>query len=133
MLSIKFNPLFQIYVISYYALCIGCCVLLLLCWQHYYDFLPRLATELGTTSVIFDYSGHGDSPFDIEDIRLAQHFLEVITVFDCTKHEYLGRNIIIVGSSYGGFMALNLSRHRAFDAMLLRAPALYPVDDLTHL
>lgn len=30
--------------------------------QRYYDFLPRLSKELGITTVIFDYTGHGDSP-----------------------------------------------------------------------
>lgn len=97
--------------------------------QNYYDFLPRLANELGITTVIFDYTGHGDSPFNIEDISPAQHFLEVITVFDWMKAKYPGRKIFVIGSSYGGFLATQLTKYREFDGLVLRAPALYRPSD----
>lgn len=93
--------------------------------QRYYDFLPRLAKELGITSVIFDYTGHGDSPFDIEDLSAAQHFLEVITVFDWMKEKYPNRKFFVIGSSYGGFLATQLTKYRKFDGLILRAPAIY--------
>lgn len=93
--------------------------------QRYYDFLPRLAKELGITSVIFDYTGHGDSPFDIEDLSPAQHFLEVITVFDWIKEHYPDRQVFVIGSSYGGFLATQLTKYREFDGLILRAPAIY--------
>lgn len=96
---------------------------------RYFDFLPRLAKELGITSVIFDYSGHGDSPFDIEDLYPAQHFLEVITVFDWIKQRYPNRKIFVIGSSYGGFQATQLTKYRTFDALVLRAPAIYRPSD----
>lgn len=93
--------------------------------QRYYDFLPRLAKELGITSVIFDYTGHGDSPFDIEELSPAQHFLEVITVFDWMKEKYPNRKFFVIGSSYGGFLATQLTKYRKFDGLILRAPAIY--------
>ncbi len=93
--------------------------------QRYYDFLPRLAKELGITSVIFDYTGHGDSPFNIEDLSPAQHFLEVITVFDWIKARYPNRQLLMIGSSYGGFLATQLTKYRRFDGLILRAPAIY--------
>ncbi len=80
--------------------------------QRYYDFLPRLASELGITSVIFDYTGHGDSPFDIEDISPAQHFLEVIAVFDWIKEHYPNRKVFVIGSSYGGFLSTQITKYR---------------------
>lgn len=97
--------------------------------KYYYDFMPKLSNELGITSVVFDYTGHGDSPFDIEDISPAQHFLEVITVFDWIKEKYLNRKVFVIGSSYGGFMATQLTKYRKFDGLILRAPAIYKPSD----
>lgn len=100
--------------------------------QRYFDFLPRLAKELGITTVIFDYTGHGDSPFDIEELSPAQHFLEVVTVFDWMKERYQNRKFFVIGSSYGGFLATQLTKYRQFDSLVLRAPAMYrPADFYT--
>lgn len=93
--------------------------------KHYQNLLPRLAEELGITSVIFDYSGHGDSPFNIEELSPAQHFLEVVTVFDWMKEKYPNRKFFVIGSSYGGFLATQLTKYRKFDGLILRAPAIY--------
>lgn len=97
--------------------------------QRYYDFLPRLSKELGITSLIFDYTGHGDSPFDIENLSAAQHFLEVIAVFDWIKNEYRDRKVFVIGSSYGGYLATQLTKYREFDFLILRAPAIYRPED----
>lgn len=97
--------------------------------QRYYDFLPRLSKELGITTVIFDYTGHGDSPFDIEELSPAQHFLEVITVLDWIKEKYLNRKVFVIGSSYGGYLATQLTKYRKFDGLVLRAPAIYRPSD----
>jgi uncharacterized protein len=96
--------------------------------QHH-DLLSRLAVDLGITSVIFDYSGHGDSPFKLDTIRQAHHFLEAITAFDWIKAHYPNRHIIVVGSSYGGYLASLLLAHRTFDALILRTPAIYKSSD----
>ena len=97
--------------------------------QRYFNFLPKLARDLGITTVIFDYSGHGDSPFDIEDISPAQQFLEVIEVFDWMKNTFPNRKIFVIGSSFGGFLATQLTKYREFDALVLRAPAIYKPKD----
>lgn len=97
--------------------------------QRYYDFLPRLSKELGITTVIFDYTGHGDSPFEIENLSPAQHFLEVVTVFDWIKEKYPNRKVLVIGSSYGGFLATQLTKYRKFDGLVLRAPAIYRPSD----
>jgi pimeloyl-ACP methyl ester carboxylesterase len=97
--------------------------------QRYFDFLPKLARDLGITTVIFDYTGHGDSPFDIENMRQAQQFLEVVTVFDWMQEQFPGRKTFVVGSSYGGFMGATLTQHRHIDGLILRAPAMYRPED----
>lgn len=100
--------------------------------QRYFDFLPKIAKDLGITAVIFDYTGHGDSPYNIEDLSPAQHFLEVITVFDWIRNKYPKRKIIVIGSSYGGFLATQLTKYRKFEGLILRAPAIYrPIDFYT--
>lgn len=97
--------------------------------QRYREFLPRIAQQLDITSVIFDYSGHGDSPFNIEDLSPAQHFLEVITIFDWIKAKYPNQKVFVIGSSYGGFLATQLTKYRKFDGLILRAPAIYRPSD----
>lgn len=97
--------------------------------QHYVDFSNRMAIEKDATSLVFDYSGHGDSPFDFKDLSPAQHFLEVVNVFDWLKKEYPSKEFIVVGSSYGGFMATQLTKYRKFNKLILRAPAIYKPSD----
>lgn len=97
--------------------------------EHYQTFLQRLADKLGITTVIFDYSGHGDSPFDFDDITPAQQFLEVITVFDWIRENYPSRKVFVAGSSFGGFLATQLTKYREFDGLILRAPAIYRPSD----
>ncbi len=96
---------------------------------RYHQFLPRLAKELGISSVIFDYSGHGDSPLTIEERSSAQHLEEVLAVFDWAKIKYPKGKFFVFGSSYGGFLATHLSQQRDFDILTLQAPAIYRPSD----
>jgi alpha/beta superfamily hydrolase len=97
--------------------------------KHYVDFSTKLANERGVSTLIFDYSGHGDSPFEFNDLCPAQHFLEVINAFDWLKSKYPDRELIVMGSSYGGFMATQLTKYRKFNKLILRAPAIYKPSD----
>lgn len=76
--------------------------------------------------LIFDYSGHGDSPFEFDATSPAQHFLEVVTVFDWLAKQYPETNISVCGGSYGGYFAALLTNYRSFEQLILRAPAIYP-------
>lgn len=97
--------------------------------ERYSDFLDTFANELGITSLVFDYSGHGESPFLLEKITPAQHFLEVITVFDWLKEQYADHTVTVMGSSYGGYLATQLTKYRTFENLILRAPAIYKPQD----
>lgn len=97
--------------------------------QRYFDFFPKLAKDLGITTVIFDYTGHGDSPYNIENLSPAQNFLEVVTAFDWIKKTYPEKEVSVVGSSYGGFLATQLTKYRKFERLILRAPAIYRPGD----
>lgn len=96
--------------------------------QQYSRLFNRLDKDLGAISVVFDYSGHGESPFNIDDMTQAQHFSEVVAVFDWMQKQYPNRITIVIGSSYGGAHATRLMQYRDFNGILLRAPAIYIPD-----
>lgn len=97
--------------------------------RQYSNFFPRVASDLGITTVIFDYSGHGDSPFDLAELCNAQHSLEVITVYDWIAAHYPNRKIFVLGSSYGCYMAARLYNFRKVEGIIFRAPAIYDSDE----
>lgn len=92
----------------------------------YADFADVIVEETGSSVLVLDYSGHGESPFDIDDLTPAQNFLEVITTFDWLKQQYPDAKVTVIGTSYGGFMATQLTKYREFDRLVLRVPAIYP-------
>lgn len=93
--------------------------------KRYNDILSAICAKTGKSALVFDYSGHGDSPFDVNTTRPAQHFLEVIYVFDWIKEKYPNAKITVMGTSYGGFLAVQLTKYRTFDNLMLRVPAIY--------
>lgn len=84
-----------------------------------------MVQDTGTCALVVDFSGHGNSPFELRDTRPAQHFLELIYVFDWLKQKYPAATISVSGSSYGGFLAVQLTKYREFANLVLRAPAIY--------
>jgi alpha-beta hydrolase superfamily lysophospholipase len=97
--------------------------------KKYNDILSAICTKTGKSALVFDYSGHGDSPFDVSTTRPAQHFLEVICVFDWIKEKYPNAQITVMGTSYGGFLATQLTKYRTFQNLVLRVPAIYKPSD----
>ncbi len=83
----------------------------------------------GMSALVFDYSGHGESPFELAITRPAQQFLEVIYAFDWLQEQYPNAEITVMGTSYGGFLATQLTKYRAFANLILRAPAIYKPSD----
>lgn len=97
--------------------------------KRYRNRIPNIVEETNMSALVFDYSGHGDSPFDIKETMPAQNFLEVIQVFDWLKKKFPESEISVIGSSFGGFLAVQLIKYRRFDKIILRAPAIYPPSD----
>lgn len=96
---------------------------------RYEDLTSAIVANTGMNALVFEYSGHGDSQLDPYQIRPAQHFLEVITVLDWLKDKYPEADISVMGSSYGGYMAVHLAQYRDFHSLVLRAPAIYMPSD----
>jgi len=88
------------------------------------DYTEALVAATGMSALVIDYSGHGDSPFELAETRPAQHLLEVVNAFDWLKAAYPSARISVSGSSYGSFLAAQLSMFRQFDKLILRAPAI---------
>lgn len=88
-----------------------------------------LVEATGMSALVVDFSGHGKSPFRLRETRPAQHFLELICVFDWLKAQYPDAEITVSGHSYGGFLGVQLTKYRSFANLILRAPAIYPPAD----
>lgn len=93
------------------------------------DFIVEISERTGMSSLVLELSGHGDSPFELDDTKPAQHLLEVTAAFDWLLNTYSGAKISVMGTSYGGYMAAWLTRFRNFDKLVLRTPALYKSED----
>ena len=97
------------------------------------DFLLALGKKTGMNILAVDLSGHGDSPFTLDETRPGQHLLETVETFDWLREKYPQAKITVLGSSYGGFLAAYLSRYRDFNKLVLRTPAIYLPSDLFSL
>jgi len=89
------------------------------------DLISSIVEGSGHSVLVFDFSGMGDSTFELDDTRPAQHFLETIHAFDWLREKYPKADISVIGSSYGGYMAAVLTEYRKFSKLILRAPAIY--------
>jgi pimeloyl-ACP methyl ester carboxylesterase len=89
--------------------------------------VAEIAKKSHMNALVFDYSGHGESPFALEDTSAAQHFTEVVTVFDWLRGHHKGGMINVLGTSYGGFQGALLVRHRpeSVGKLVVTAPAIY--------
>lgn len=94
--------------------------------ERYKEFAEVVQTKTGSSVLVLEYSGHGTSPFELGEISPAQHFLEVIAAFDWLVENHPDKKISVIGTSYGGFMATQLTKYRTFQKLVLRVPALYP-------
>lgn len=96
---------------------------------RYNDLLTGVCQRTGYNALVFDYSGHGESEFPLSETRPAQHFLEVICAYDYLHENYPKAEIIVMGASYGGYMAAILSQFRPVKRQVIRAPGLYKPED----
>lgn len=94
------------------------------------EFLIALGEKADMSILAVDLSGHGESPFTIDETSPAQHVLETVAVFDWLQKKYPEAKIAVMGTSYSAFLAAYLSKYRDFGKLLLRTPAIYLPSDL---
>lgn len=97
--------------------------------KNYEPLVSVLVEKTGMSALVIDYTGHGESPFDLQNLTPAQNFLEVITAFDWLKENHPDKKVSVVGTSYGGFLATQLTKYRGFDKLVLRVPGIYQPQD----
>jgi dienelactone hydrolase len=90
-----------------------------------FDFMVKLVDMSGASALVIDFSGHGESPFTLEETTPAQHLFEATRAYDWIKANYPNSTIDVMGTSNGGFMAAYLTRFRPVEKLILRTPAIY--------
>ncbi len=108
------------------------CVLWLQGWTSSMDShlegVKRMVEASNIPFATMDYAGHGLHTQDIVTTTKKQQHEEVVAIFDAVKK--LGyKKIIVIGGSFGGYMAALLSGARPVHAIIMRAPATYPDDE----
>jgi len=93
------------------------------------EFVANVVESTGLSASVVDFSGHGESPFDIDETTPAQHLMEATKAYDWLKTNYPERTIQVMGTSYGGFIAAYLTRFRPVEKLVLRTPAIYEPQD----
>lgn len=84
----------------------------------------RMAEATATSFAMLNYAGHGNHPIVLEDASRQQQLDEVIGVYD--ELIKLGfKKVIVIGGSFGGYLAALLIGRRKAEAVILRAPANY--------
>lgn len=97
---------------------------------NYEDLVSAIVNKTGTSALVIDYSGHGESPYDIQDITISENFSEVVRAYDWIRDNYPDRTIDVMGTSYGGYFAAMLAGVRDVRKLILRVPANYDPKDL---
>lgn len=97
------------------------------------EIVSAIVEKTGRSTLVIDYSGHGESPFELEDIRPVQHLMEAITSYDWIRCAHPSAKISIVSASYGAFLAAHLINYRSVEQLVLRVPAIYAPEALYDL
>ncbi len=97
---------------------------------NYWELVSAITEKTGTSALVIDYSGHGESPFDIQDITISENFSEVVRAYDWIAEHHPGKQIDVMGTSYGGFFAAKLAGVRDVRKLILRVPANYDPKDM---
>lgn len=95
--------------------------------QHYQDLSEEVAA-LGRTCMAFDLAGHGPDDAEQSAVSRADNLGDVLAAYDALAG-WPGVNpeqVVIVGTSYGGYLATIASALRPVRSLALRVPALYP-------
>jgi len=87
--------------------------------------------RLGCICFTFDLRGHAESDADKERVTRQDGLDDVLAAYDYLAAQPLvDRGAIgVVGTSYGGYLAMLLSAERPVRWLAMRVPALYPDED----
>jgi len=108
------------------------CVLWIQGWSSSMDShregVEIMAEKSGVAFATLDYAGHGLSKVPMDESTRSQQLEEATAVFDELKAQGFKR-IIVIGGSWGGYIAALLCGKRSPQTVVLRVPANYPDDE----
>ncbi len=84
-------------------------------------------TEYGIASLVFDFRGCGESDGKLGELSLSDWFEDALLAYDfLLKQSFVDpKRVGISGKSFGGYMAVLVSKERGIASMVLHAPAVY--------
>jgi esterase/lipase len=91
----------------------------------------RMSAASDVPFAILNYAGHGNHPVSLEKATRKQQFEEVCAVYDELVHRGFDK-IIVIGGSFGGYMAALLTSVRKPRAVVLRAVANYKDEEFDY-
>ena len=94
------------------------------------DGCMRLSSESNVQFAILNYAGHGDHPVALKDATREPQFDEVCAVYDELTRMGFSK-IIVIGCSFGAYMAALIAKARKPEAIVLRAPANYKEEEFS--
>lgn len=94
----------------------------------HYDDLAEEVAAWGYTCLTFDLRGHGHDTGEKEKVSRADNLNDVLAAFDALAGwaRVNPQRIVLIGTSYGGYLASIVTALRQVHAVALRVPALYP-------
>jgi len=101
--------------------------------QDRVDYLAEALTKDGHIVLTFDLRGHGVSGGNLEELSRKDFLDDVLVAYDflVTIPSVDANNIVVVGSSFGAYLAVLLSAKRKVKALALRVPANYKDEGFT--
>lgn len=90
--------------------------------------------DMGFTTMTYDMHGNGDSQGELGDFTRAEFIADAVNAYDFLK-QHIAPNVAIgaIGSSFGGYTAVQLSEQRPLKCLSLRVAADYPDAGFTDL
>lgn len=87
----------------------------------------KLLNSHGYTCLTFELRGHGESDGDAELASRKDFLSDALAGYDFLREKVGAKtNIIVVGSSFGGYLACLLTNKRQVKSLALRVPQDYP-------
>lgn len=83
-------------------------------------YLAESLLEQGIGSVLFDFSGHGESTGTLSSSSLAKRAAEARKAM-----EYANQPLAVLGASMGAYTAIQLTKDTPVQALILFCPAIY--------
>lgn len=88
--------------------------------------LAEVLSKNGFNSLALTLRGHGESRYPLSLFSREDHLQDVVSAVEYMKKNYPNTKIVLLGKSYGGYLASLATKEVKVDFLILSQPALYP-------